>query len=144
MMTKEYEMFNQHQQDVRARADSLGKAVFVLSGGALTVSIGIFLKSDRLPLTDSALIVIRYSWWLLFAAIVFGVVMLATIIVRDYRFGERWRKVLDKVPNIDASGKPAKLEVLIVVLGVLGIIAFILGMFGLAFVATETVMGFHA
>lgn len=142
-MTKEYEMFNQHQQDVRNRADSLGKAVFVLAGGALTVSIGIFLKSDRLPLSDSALLAIKYSWWLLFAAIVFGVAMLATIIVRDYRFGERWRKVLDKLPNIDASGKPAKLEVLIVVLGVLGIIAFILGMFGLAFVATETVTGFH-
>ena len=69
--------------------------------------------------------------------------MLATIIVRDYLFGERWRKVLDKVPNIDASGKPAKLEVLIVVLGALGIITFILGMFGLAFVASETIMGFH-
>ncbi|MFS1473559.1 hypothetical protein BCU45_003000 [Vibrio lentus] len=144
-MTKEFEMFNQHQQDVRTRTDSLAKAIFVLSGGSLTVSIGIFLKGEPLPLTHHSLIALKYSWWSLFASIVLGVAMLTTIIVRDYRFGERWRKVLDNVSNIDISGVPRTLEFFIIIFGVLAILSFILGIFGLAFVAAETVSsGLHS
>ncbi|EEX92053.1 hypothetical protein VIOR3934_01390 [Vibrio orientalis CIP 102891 = ATCC 33934] len=141
-MTKELEMFNQHQQDVRSRADSLAKAIFVLSGGSLTVSIGLFLKTERLPLSDCALVILKYSWWLLFATIALGVFMLSTIIVRDFLFGEQWRKSFhDK--NIDVSGFPGFFEFLIVALGLLGITTFVAGMFGLAYVATEAVAGIH-
>ncbi|PMM13813.1 hypothetical protein BCT62_25375 [Vibrio splendidus] len=138
-MTKNFELFNQHQQDVRTRTDSLAKAIFVLSGGSLTVSIGIFLKGEPLPLAHCSLIALKYSWWSLFASIALGVAMLTTIIVRDYRFGERWRKVLDNVSNMDISGTPRTFEFFIIIFGVLAILSFILGIFGLAFVATETV-----
>ncbi|EHZ2756358.1 hypothetical protein ACN2LU_004481 [Vibrio vulnificus] len=138
-MTKEFEMFNQHQQDVRTRTDSLAKAIFVLSGGALTVSIGIFLKGESLPMDNCSLSILKYSWWSLFTSIVCGVAMLSTIIFRDYRFGERWRKVLDRTSKRDVSGTPGVLEALIIIFGLLGVLSFIAGMFGLAFVATETV-----
>jgi hypothetical protein len=140
-MIKNLEMFNEHQQDVRSRTDSLVKAVFVLSGGALTVSIGVFLKSNRLPLNELSLMALKCSWWFLFTTIVCGVAMLSTIIIRDYRFGERWRNSLRGDLNKNTSGKPGKLEFLIIILGVVGVSSFVLGMLGLAYVATETVIG---
>ena len=140
-MTKDFEMFNEHQQDVRSRTDSLVKAVFVLSGGALAISIGVFLKSNRLPLNEFSLMALKCSWWFLFMTIVCGVAMLSTIIIRDYRFGERWRNSLRGDSNKNASGKPGKLEFLIILLGGVGVSLFVLGMLGLAYVATKTVMG---
>jgi hypothetical protein len=41
-MADSLELFNSHQEDVRRRVDSLGKAILILAGGTLTVSIEIF------------------------------------------------------------------------------------------------------
>lgn len=55
------EQFNAHQQDVSARTDSLAKAIFVLSGGALSISIGIFSNLDKIPKYTAS--VLKLSWW---------------------------------------------------------------------------------
>jgi len=52
------EQFNTHQQDIRARTDSLARAVFVLSGGALSISIGIFAKVNNL--SECAVLVLKW------------------------------------------------------------------------------------
>lgn len=140
-MSSNIEMFNQHQQDTRNRTDSLVKAIFILSGGSLTVSIGLFLQKDRLPLSECSLTAIQVSWWLLFATIVFGVLTLYTVIIRDYFFGEKWRKQLDGNTGTDVSGTPDYAEVFILLFGNLGVFSFILGMLCLAYVATSTVVG---
>lgn len=140
-MSSETEMFNTHQQDTRNRTDSLIKAILLISGGALTVSIGLFLQEGRLPLTECSLITIRLSWWFLFTTIISGVLTLYIIIMRDYFFGERWRKKIDGDTQIDASGTPSYIEVLILIFGNLGVFSFILGMLCLAYVATATVIG---
>ena len=58
------------------------------------------------------------------------------IIARDYALGERWRKKIAG-QNIDASGSPTIVEILILVLAVLGLLMFIGGMLGQAYVATN-------
>lgn len=141
---KNLELFNHHQQDVRTRADSLAKAMFVLSGGALTVSIGLFMNKDRLPLSDIAISVLQASWWILFASIALGVLSLSTIILRDYILGEKWRKVLDGKDNIDVSGTPSYIEVLILLFCSLTVITFIVGFGCLAYVSTVTVNAISA
>lgn len=140
-MSSDLEMFNQHQQDTRNRTDSLFKAILILAGGSLTVSIGLFLQQDRLPLSEYSLIAIRISWWFLFAAIIFGTLTLYVIIMRDYFFGERWRKQLDGDAGINGSDTPGYTEILILLFGNLGILFFIFGILCLAFVATSTVTG---
>jgi len=70
-MAGDLELFNAHQEDVRRRADSLAKAIFVLSGGTLTVSIGIFTGGSAPELTTDLLCVLKASWWSLFFAIIF-------------------------------------------------------------------------
>lgn len=88
------EEFNKHQQDVRNRTDSLTKAMLVLSGGALSISIGIFLNSKPQFLINFVPY-LQVSWGLLATTILSLVVMLFLVIARDYRFGERWRLLLD-------------------------------------------------
>lgn len=53
-MTTDLELFNAHQEDVRRRADSLSRAIFLLAGGTLTLSISISISisiftSDKTP-----------------------------------------------------------------------------------------------
>ena len=135
-MTNQLELFNAHQEDVRRRADSLCKAIFVLAGGTLTVSIGIFTRESAPELPQSLSCVLMASWWALIAAIIFLVLALSVIILRDYALGERWRKKIAG-QNIDASGSPTIVEILILVLGVLGLLAFIGGILGQTYVASS-------
>ncbi|SFR52587.1 hypothetical protein [Thiomicrospira sp. ALE5] len=88
------EEFNKHQQDVRARTESLTKAMLVLSGGALSISIGIFLNSKPQFLINFVPY-LQFSWGLLSMTILSLIIMLFLVIARDYRFGERWRLLLD-------------------------------------------------
>lgn len=137
-MASDIEMFNQHQQDARNRFDSLVRAVFVISSGALTISIGIFLNRDASEISKCTILVLQISWWLLFVTIILGVLSLYGVLMRDSNFGELWRNEING-QDLDVSGKPGKFELVIRVIAHLGLLSFIFGMLGLAYVATATV-----
>jgi heme/copper-type cytochrome/quinol oxidase subunit 2 len=137
-MADKLELFNAHQEDVRRRADSLAKSIFVLSGGTLTLSIGIFTGSSAPDLSPFLSCILKTSWWGLFLAIMFLALTLITIIARDYAFGERWRKQLNG-QNIDVSGNPTFVEIIIWVLAIIGILAFLAGILGQAYVASNVI-----
>jgi hypothetical protein len=137
-MAEEYEQFNAHQEDVRRRADSLVRAIFVLAGGALTVSIGFFGGSSRSLLSQDLIPILQASWWGLFVSILSLASSLVVVIGRDYAFGERWRAKLYGNRQ-DAPNDPGWCELLIWILAVVGFIGFILGMVGLAYVASASV-----
>lgn len=138
-MSSDIEIFNNHQADTRNRADSLVKAILIIAGGSLSISIGIFLQEGRVPLTVHTRIILEISWWLLFLSIVSGVLTLYTIIMRDYLFGERWRKQIAGDVHVDASSKPRWMEVLILLFGHIGVICFVIGILCLAYVATTAI-----
>jgi hypothetical protein len=137
-MADNLELFNAHQEDVRRRADSLAKSIFILSGGTLTVSIGIFTGSSAPTLTSDLSCILKASWWGLFLAIIFLVLTLIVIIARDYAFGERWRRQLNG-QNIDVSGNPTFIEVVIWAFGIIGTLAFLGGILGQAYVASNVI-----
>lgn len=122
------EEFNKHQQDTRTRTDSFTKALFVLSGGALSISIGLFLNSKS-QLSADLVFYLQFSWGVLATTILSLVVMLFLIIARDYRFGKRWRLYLDG----KLEGRPenhAPWDRVIWLLGIISLVSFVLG-FGL-------------
>lgn len=133
-MKTDLELFNAHQEDVRRRADSLARAIFILAGGTLTLSITIFTGEKAPELSPDFICSLKMSWWALFLSIVFLVLALTTIIARDYAFGERWRKKING-ENADASGSPTFIDVIIWVLGILGLLGFLVGLLGQAYVA---------
>lgn len=137
-MADESEQFNAHQADLRGRADSLVRAIFVLAGGSLTVSIGFFSRSSRELLHEDLIPILQASWWSLFVAILSLASSLVAIIVRDYAFGERWRQKIDGKRQ-DAPNGPGWHESLIWILAATGFACFIFGMIGLAYVASGTV-----
>ncbi|WP_018862962.1 MULTISPECIES: hypothetical protein [unclassified Thioalkalivibrio] len=134
-MSDELQQFNAHQEDVRRRADSLARAMFLLSGGALTVSIGIFTNHAAPQLEPELACVLRGSWWSLVSSILLLIFCLIAIIARDYAFGERWRSAMD-APEKGAPRQFLWPEIVIWALGLVAVAAFTLGMLGLARVAT--------
>lgn len=137
-MADDLELFNAHQEDVRRRADSLAKSIFILSGGTLTVSIGIFTGSSAPALTSSLSCILKTSWWGLFLAIIFLTLTLLIIIARDYAFGERWRKKIND-QQVNVSGNPTCVEIVIWVLTIIGALSFLVGIFGQAYVASNVI-----
>lgn len=137
-MAEEYEQFNAHQEDARRRADSLVRAIFVLAGGALTISIGFFGDSSVSTLTEKLILILQASWWALFASIISLASALVVVISRDYAFGELWRQKIDGKRQ-DTPNSPGWLELMIWTLSIIGFFSFIFGMVGLAYVATSTV-----
>lgn len=137
-MANETEQFNAHQADIRGRADSLVRAVFVLAGGSLTVSIGFFRGSSSGLLSADLIPILQASWWGLFISILSLSSSLVALIARDYAFGERWRQKIDGKRQ-DAPNEPSWCEWLIWILAATGFACFIFGMLGLAYVASATV-----
>ncbi len=136
-MADNLELFNSHQEDVRRRADSLVRAIFILAGGTLTLSIGIFTKATAPKLNETLACILKGSWWSLFIAIVLFVLALATIIARDYAFGEKWRMQING--KLNETSRPVWVEVVIWSFAILGLISFLFGLLGQAYVATSLV-----
>ena len=57
-----YERLNAHQTKVGEQIESLVKSVFLLSGTALTISIGLFNSPVALQLSSSIKCVLKASW----------------------------------------------------------------------------------
>jgi len=128
------EQFNQHQQDTNSRVDSLAKAIFVLSGGALSISIGIFTNNRAIP--ELSQIVLKAAWYSLTISTISLVFMLFTIIRRDYLFGEQWRDQLDGKIECAKDNNPLT-DSVIWIFALLGLFGFLFGYAGLAYVATS-------
>ena len=112
----------------------MARSVFFLSGGALTVSIGLFAKNSAPNLPQYLINVLATGWYSLFASIIVLCIALTVIIARDYFLGERWRKAIHG-GCIDASGRPGWFDIVIWVLGIAGLVSFLVGMFCLAYVS---------
>lgn len=137
-MSNQLEQFNAHQQDTSNRGLALARAILLIAGGALSISIGIFAKSDDLDLTDFSIKALQYSWFALFGAILFLITSLVIIIARDYSFGERWRDVRQGKKS-ELRERVVWVEVLIWATAIAGYLLFIFGMLGLAVVASSAV-----
>lgn len=133
-MATDLDLFNAHQEDIRRRADSLARAIFILAGGTLTLSITIFTGENAPELNTDLICALKVSWCSLFISIVSLVTALTTIIARDYGFGERWRRQLNG-ENVDVSGSPTWVEVVIWILAIIGMLGFLVGILGQAYVA---------
>lgn len=131
------ELFNAHQEDVRKRADSIAKSVFLIAGTALTLSINMFLGKDApKSITPDIAFAIRSAWVLLFISVACFVGVLSVMVVRDYRFGERWRSQLNGLKS-DADDSPGRLDVLGWVLAVVGMVGLLGGLAVLAIVSSS-------
>lgn len=135
---KQIEIFNEHQENINKRADTLSKAVFIISGGALTLSINIFLGINRPRISNNLLIVLQTSWISLFYSVLSLALMMSFMIIGAYIFGERWRVKMKGV-KIIADGWPTWSTVVTWFWGISGLAAFLYGLGALAYVAIASI-----
>lgn len=135
---KRLELFNAHQEDTRKRTEFLAKSTFLISGAALSLSISLFLGKDAPTLSSCQIWLLRSAWLALFFSIVGYVSVVSVMLIRDYRFGERWRKSLQD-PSVDASGNPGALDTIMWGLGVLSVLALLYGIGALALVSSSLI-----
>ena len=137
---KTVDRINVYQADTRQRVDTLIKSVLVLSGGALTISIGIFLREKAPHLNDELMHVLQFSWGLIFYALAASVIVTFFMICQGYYFGELWKKMLGS--GEDAISKNRVLFVSRVLnwfFGITGLIAFLAGLGALAYVSIKAI-----
>ena len=128
---EELAQFNQHQQDARGRLDTLAKSIFLLAGGDLTLSINAFTGIGSAPIEQDLVTYLQVSWSLLFYSMVAFLLVIASVLLDMYVFGERWRKQLDGGPD----AKHFKIEVFQIILAATALLAFILGFASMSIVA---------
>jgi uncharacterized membrane protein YiaA len=125
-----YEKLNAHQTKVGGQIESLVRSIFLLSGTALTISIGLFNSPVALQLSPSIKCVLKVSWSSFFISIMVLVISLSLIVMENYRFGSRWHHLVNTndAENINRFSFVILIEILLFI----GIVLFIIGMAGLA------------
>lgn len=135
----ELELFNAHQEDARKRTEFLMKSVFLISGAALTLSIDLFVgKSQERALSNCLIGVLKFGWSALFLSIVTGVLTISIMMIRDYRFGERWRRCLHGKKE-DVTGSPGLFDAVMWIFGPISILCLLAGLGALAWVSVALV-----
>jgi len=128
---------HEYISETRHRVDTLIKAMFVLCGGALTISIGIFLRPDAPTLTIVETARLRWSWGLLFASVAAGALLMFVMICQGYVMAADTERQLSQQgyvpPTRFFAGKTVQKANWFI--GTAAVIAFLIGIFLLACVS---------
>ena len=113
-------------KEIRARVDSIANALFLVAGGALSVSIAVLLSKDGPKLDAAPKCMIAVSWYLLLYAVVAFVLIKGILVIQAYKL------------NVNSPNAPAWHAVTTGAnwfLGISGLVLFAIGMFLLVTVA---------
>lgn len=128
MSDEESAAFNAFTANWIARIDSMTKSIFLISGGAMTLTIGAFLNSSSLSLNIEAVYLIRWSWYLLSASLACSILLSYILVVSGGIVLKNWEKQI----NIETDGRviinsPVLLRFFAWVLGTVSVICCLLG-----------------
>ncbi|MCG8089614.1 MAG: hypothetical protein JAY62_07690 [Candidatus Thiodiazotropha endolucinida] len=71
--------------EIRARVDSIANAVFLIAGGALSLSITVILSNiDNIVLTATDKSTIEYAWYFLLLSIVLALLLKIILVCEKY------------------------------------------------------------
>jgi hypothetical protein len=100
---KENDRLHAYWAETRQRVDTLLKAILVLSGSALTISIGIFLRPNHPMLDRCHVTMLHWSWGLLFASVISCFLLMSIMICQSYFRSEIW---LRNIQNKSLRAEP--------------------------------------
>ncbi|AMJ86156.1 MULTISPECIES: hypothetical protein [Alteromonas] len=126
--------------DFRQRIDLFTKTVLLFTGGALTISMSLFLKQDSPQVTTSILQDLKISWGLLLFTIVAFSVCYYTLLIQGFYINKNWDGRLPLSDDqITGNTTLSALRGLIVILGTIGFFSFLWGLVLLGTVSIEVV-----
>ncbi len=118
-------------KEVRGRSDSIANAIFVIAGGALSISIAVLIGKDAPTISAAAKSLAITSWYLLLYAMLAFALVKCLLVVQAYQ-------ILRDAPQKDTWHKETTAANWI--LGITGAVAFLIGMVCLVR-AAATVLG---
>lgn len=72
-------------REIRARVDSIANVVFLIGGGALSLSITVVLGNlEKFELTQLDMRLVEYAWWLLLFSIVLALLLKILLVFEKY------------------------------------------------------------
>lgn len=117
-------------KEIRARVDSIANALFLVGGGALSVSIAVLLGKDARKLSEIASSLVAISWYSLLYSVVAFAFIKGILIVQAYAlYSNSSRKVTWHLLTTRLNW----------CLGVTGMLAFVVGLFLLVKVAAGAI-----
>lgn len=132
------EQFNEHQEGTKRRLEFWAKSIFLIAGAGLTLSANLFLGKEAPDLSNCLAGVLQLGWGALFMSIVTGMLSVSVMMIRDYLFGERWRRHLQgRLENV--TGSPGILDALIWIFGVFSLVCLLGGLGALGWVSISLV-----
>lgn len=118
-------------ESIRARVDSLGSAIFLIAGGALSVSIGVMVSaSGEAQLPAQAVKLASQSWYWLVASIILFILLKAHLIFQAFLLQTRTGFADSNNSLTNTVGW---------VLGISGLVSFIVGIIKMIMAAVEVV-----
>lgn len=122
---------NPHWTEIRSRVDSLSNEIFLISGGALTLSVTVLLGLKQThTITQEVQNISSCAWIALIAAILFFVLLKGLLIWQSFRM---------VAGPVIIKSHMVKSNKLAWTLGVLGATAFILGLCLIAYSAMQII-----
>jgi hypothetical protein len=133
MMQDKNIMLNTTLADLRGRVDTLAKSVFLIGGGAVTLSINLYLGKPKS--FAHVIFYLKISWVLLFLAMVLFSLVIGLLIAQSYISTEFYRKKLERREEIKEHPKRF-LDFIALIFGIFGLMLFLFGMITLMLAAT--------
>lgn len=132
---KHFELYQVYEKDLRTRADTIAKGIFLIGGGSLTLSIGIFTRPDHPLVAAAELIWLKVAWAALFSSVACLMLVQLILLIQSSRYAGAWARKLKKektqYPNQTVSA------ILAWAFGLIGVGACLLGLFLLAYVSVS-------
>jgi len=116
-------------KEIRGRVDSIASALFLVAGGALSVSIAVLLGKDHPAISAATKCLVSLSWYFLLSSIIAFLLVKAGLVVQAYKM------IYVHAPRKDVWHSVTTWANWI--LGILGLITFGLGMLLLVVGATS-------
>jgi hypothetical protein len=136
LQQKERDRLLDFSSETRQRVDTFIKALLVLAGGALTVSIGVFLRPDAPYLDSGQALYLRRAWGLIFYSLAAEASLMAVMIVQGYWESSTWLK---GARSRRERGLRLLVQVVNWFLGASGFLAFLVGLGFLAYVSATAI-----
>ncbi len=128
------EINHEDWQETRQRVDSLSNAIFLIAGGALTLSISILLNlKDTGLLTTSVQLKTSYAWYFLLATIFMFLLLKGNLILQAFMRGTMSSEKFNSMLTITNT-----------VSWVLGVVGFLLFTSGMLFLVQSAVLIINA
>lgn len=137
IQNKAHEMRNSFIQHTNSRIDGLIRAVLLVAGGALSLSVGAFLRKEHPELSPILSDQLHWAWRLLALSMVGVLITLLMTLIFGNLHSERWGEWL-KGDQREELKQPKYQSVIPWVIGLLAFGSLIGGMWLLIEVATQT------